>query len=121
MRTKSGRWSFTRGPLTYSANMEAAGITADFAGGFVHVDAIVLEANPTAGNWVMLQAMVDGVAQGPTRTIWQATGQNNVQISLGHSVRVPPGRHHVGVQLSSSNATAWAANGAFIEVTEPPT
>jgi hypothetical protein len=101
--------------------MEAAGITADFAGGFVHVDGIILEANPGSSNWIAIVATVDGVPQGPSRTIWQATGQSNMQASLGHNVRVPPGRHHVGIQLSSSNSSAWSANGAYIEVTEPPT
>jgi hypothetical protein len=101
--------------------MEVAGITGDFAGGFVHVDGIVLEANPGASNWIALIVLVDGVPNGPSRTIWQATGQSNMQAALGHSVRVPPGRHHVGLQLTSSNAAAWSANGGYIEVTEPPT
>lgn len=121
MRTKSARYTSQRAPFTYSTNMEVAGITGDFAGGFVSIAAFVMEVNPGASNWVALQATVDGVPQGPSRTIWQATGQSNMQASINHSVRVPPGRHHIGIILSSSNGGTWGGNGSYIEVTEPPT
>ena len=120
MRTKSSRWASSRGAFTFTPSMELVGITADFAGGFVRVDAIAQEVNPTATNWAALQVMVDGVSQGPARIVWQGTGQGNVQVSLNHSVRVPPGRHRVSVLLTSSNATAWSGNGGYIEVTESP-
>jgi hypothetical protein len=121
VRTKSGRWTNARGPFTYSTNMELAGITADFAGGFVYIDAVALEVNPGSSNWVSLQATVDGVPQGQGRIIWQAAGQSNVQVGVTHSIRVPHGRHHIGAILSSSNGGVWGGNGGFIEVTEPPT
>jgi hypothetical protein len=80
-----------------------------------------MEVNPGASNWVSLQATVDGLVQGPSRILWQATGQSNIQAALNHSIRVPPGRHHIGIVLSSSNGGTWGGNGSYIEVTEPPT
>lgn len=118
MRVKPKRWSAFRSAFTYSANMDLVGITGDFTGGFVQVNAVAQEVNPTAGNWAALQILVDGVLQGALRIIWQATGQSNVQVSLSHTVLVPQGRHRVSVQLSSSNGAAWLANGAYLDVTE---
>jgi hypothetical protein len=119
MRAKSPiRLSTSRGVFTFTPAMELCGVTGDFIGGFVQVNAFALECNPGAGAWISLQAMVDGVIQGPSRLIWQATGQNNVQVGIGHTARVPPGRHRVSVQLTSSNASAWSSNGGYIEVLE---
>lgn len=118
MRTKSGRWTSGRGVFTFSVGMELAGITGDFSGGFSTVNATAMEVNPGSSHWISLQVHVDGVIQGPARIIWQATGQSNVQVSLNHSVRVPPGRHRVGVILGSSSSAAWNGNGGAIEVVE---
>lgn len=93
-------------------------IAGDFAGGFVQLNALIMEAAPGAGQWIALTAYLDGV-QVSSRTNWMANGASNVAVALSQTIRVSPGRHRISISATSSAAAgAWGGNGALLDVAE---
>lgn len=115
MRLKNKRLGVGRGGFTVTnALTECLGITSDFAGGWVNVNGAVVEAAVGAGQWLTVGITVDGVGMGG-RTNWQAG--SNVATPISTSIRVPHGRHHIGLTAQCSVASA-GCNGADLVVAE---
>jgi len=117
VRTKGGRrYTTTIGSATFAVNAEGIGISGEFDGGWALVTGW-LTANVGAGQWINVMVMVDGVL-----TTANAPGayQSGASVTgwISEVVRVPNGRHRIGLRFGAGVTPTGGQCGGQLHVLE---
>ena len=100
---------------TFASNTECVGVTGDFEGGFIQVHSYVA-CSIAQGAWFTATFYVDGVAMTMSQGVYQYGA--NFSYTMSDILRVPSGRHRIGIQFAASNPPAAGSCNASISVAE---